>query len=510
MIMRILFLLAFVCTALIAGAKVYAQSAFYDPNTAVQGTGSSSGGADLVPVTPTVDGGSVPVGNRAQVIVRFRNDGGRAVQMRDINLYESSNVDPEEVLNQCQQEPLEPGAECAIVLAIKGLQAGPWRVEMLVRHTGKTRLATATLSGSVAPGDNPDAAVSKDIEVVPAPIDFGVLQNSRPIIRSVTLRNITSEPITIQEMYIDSPGQTGYDLKADCEVLLAGQACLASIVWSPLTEGPSSGFLVIEHDGPSRISNIPLSGEFNPAAATQAQIFPDAVPGKGLLVSSEVSVDFGSGIETKSAITVSLVNVGDAPVMIRNLQLAGSENGLQILQNGCTASLVLETTEACPMTLVWSPSKAGSIIDDIQIYHTGARGILVIPVRGEAAAAVNLDTKPVFLSSGGETIMDVESDSGDYSPPPAPTQEQQAAPVLDGYTVTSHSSNYAIISGPGGSRVVKDGQSAIVAGHRWNVSIVDEGVELNNRSSRVILVFDRSFSSLSEGTTSTSSSSGGE
>lgn len=483
--------------------QAWAQNAFSDPSEVVEQTNTNTG--DLTAVEGAVDGGAIPVGTRTQVIVRFRNDSPKEVSFRDINLYPSSSISAEIALNQCTDEPLPAGAECALILGVKGLQAGAWRIEMLVRHTGRARLATATVEGSVETGDIADGGQAvTDIEVSPAPVDFGQLTAARPIIRSVTIRNITSSVIQVNNIYIDAPYKSGYELRSDCAELQSGQACIASIIWSPIIPGPTSGFLVIEHSGASRVANIALSGEFAPAGVAEAEFFPEAVPGKGLIVSNETAIDFGAGIAAESTITTTLVNVGDANVVIDTIQLAGSENGLRLSEQGCIEGLVLEPTAACAMTVSWAPTKEGNIIDDVQIYHNGARGVLVIPVRGSAVTAVNLDNRAMVLSTS------------DFSaPPPAPIDGSDRAaepasrapapvpaPSLDGYTVTSHSSSYAMISGPGGSKVVQDGRLAILAGHQWNVSIVPDGVQLSSGGDRVMLVFDRSFNALIGGAAS--------
>lgn len=498
LIHTMLFIVVVFCLGLGHVSKAQAQNAFSDPVDEIQQGGVTG---DLVAVEPAVDGGSIPVGTRSQVIVRFRNDSVQDITFRDINLYPGSSISAGIAIDQCGEEPLTPGAECALILSVKGLQAGPWRIEMLVRHSGRARLATATVEGTVESGDIADGGQAvTDIEVSPAPVDFGQLTASRPIIRSVTVRNITSSAITINDIYIDAPYQSGYELRTDCALLQSGQACIASIIWSPVIPGPTSGFLVVEHDGASRVANISLSGDFDPAGVEEADFFPEAVPGKGLLVSNQMEIDFGSGIAAQSTITLTLVNSGDTDVTLNTIQMAGTDNGLRIIEGGCAEGQVLTPTQACPLTLSWAPTKEGSILDDVQIYHTGARGVLVVPVRGSAVQAVNLDNRAMVLSGSDMS-----------APPPGPSGElpdfnpelaQQQAPVvaappsLDGYTVTSHSSNYAMINGPGGSRVVQDGRMAILAGHQWNVDIVPDGVELSSGQTRVMLVFDRSFNAL--------------
>lgn len=471
-----------------------AQSAFSDPVDQV-----IEGGGGLTAVEADVDAGTIPVGSTAQVIVRFRNESGMPIEFRDINLYPSSTISASIGVNECSTEPLAGGAECAVIVAVKGLQAGSWRTEMLVRHTGRSRLVTARINGTVETGDV-NVNVPTDLEVNPNPVDFGTLDASRPIIRSLTIRNITSNPIEISDMYIDAPKQSGYNLRSDCTQLASGQACIASILWSPLIQGPSSGFLVIEHSGSSAVANIPLTGTFTPGSAQQATVFPDSLPGKGVLVSSETEIDFEDGINAQSAITVSLVNVGDNDLTLNKIQLAGSENGLKILETGCAAGMVLEATQACPLTVSWAPTKIGSVIDDVQINHDGARGILVLPIRGTADEAISMDSKPIVMSR--DTIgMDNAGSSM--------SNTGVGQPVLDGYEVTSHSSNHAIIKGPVGSRIVSDGKTTLIGGYEWRVRVTEEGVRLISGDTIVILVFDRSLNNRSGATTSNRGANGG-
>lgn len=466
---------------LLGADSAYAQSAFNDPGSTVGPEGLK---ADLVAVEPKVDAGIIAPGTNNSMIVQFRNESGTEIQFKDVKLFPSSNVTGQIVSDQCSSEPLQAGAQCAVVLEARGLQSGAFRVEVLARHTGRSRLVTASISGTVEEGDT-DKVKPSDIEITPAILDFGKLDASRPIIRSATLRNITSSEITINDLFIDAPEGSGFSLKTDCKSLMAGASCIASVVWSPVTKGPTSGALVVQHTGASGVVTANMTGEFSPIETVAAKAFPEAVPGKGLLVASEEEIDFGAEIESQSSITVSLVNIGDAPLTLDNIALAGSEQGLKLNQEGCHKDLTLEPTEACPLTVSWAPTKMGMVIDDVRVTHTGARGILVLPVRGTSKAAVSVDSKPIVtvietVDGGKTTVVTPAQDSG--------------PPVLDGYMVTSLSRKNAIISGPGGSRMVRDKQTIRLAGHEWVVNISPEGVGMTSGKNKVLLVFDRSLS----------------
>ncbi|MEM7680038.1 MAG: hypothetical protein AAF182_03440, partial [Pseudomonadota bacterium] len=142
-------------------------AAFSDPG-ASSGTSGSSGVGAFTPVETDVDGGAVPIGATAQVVVRFRNEGSQPIQTGLIRLYPSSTVSATIALNQCETDgPITPGAECAIALSVKGLQAGAWRVEMLMSHSGRSRLVTATLSGTVESTGEGSDNLTSDVETIP-------------------------------------------------------------------------------------------------------------------------------------------------------------------------------------------------------------------------------------------------------------------------------------------------------------------------------------------------------
>lgn len=505
-------------------AASFAQYPGFDGPNARAGSGSGSG---IVAVTQNVDGGIVPIGATAQVVVLFRNEGGQPLETGQINLYPSSTVSATVSLNQCADTPLQSGAECAMAVSVKGLQAGPWRVEMLMLHSGRARLATATLSGNVeASGDSADKLAS-DIEAIPAKVDFGGLATSQTLVESVVLRNITSNPIDISEVAINASDNSGYSVKSDCKTLTPGQACVATVKWAPTLKGPATGALVVKHNGSAAVANVPLSGEFSPDSVEEAEIFPKAVPGKGLLVSSQKEVDFGNSVSTASTITVSLVNTGDSPLKLKGVKIAGSDNGLSLSSEGCAVDMTLEPIEACPLTVNWSPTRIGKLIDDIQILHDGARGVLVLPVRGESLGVVSQDQKAIVLTSsaseerepptrviGGDDMAgDTSSSSGggqssrsgsSYS---GGGNVSNASSALDGLKITSFSANRAIVNGPSGSKLVHNNEPIMLGGVQWDVQIQKNGIEFSSGADRVLLLFDRSLSSINRISSQSSSGS---
>lgn len=504
----------------------YAQSAFEDP-----GARSASGASgDLKPVTEKVEAGGVALGASSQVVVLFRNDDGKPLKTGAINLYPSSNITAAIGENQCAAEAIQPGEVCAISIQVKGLQQGKYRIEMLMRHEGRTKLITTTINGEVETRADGATDLVSDIETIPPELDFGSLDESRSQVKAVILRNKTSKPITIDEIRIDAGYESGYSVESNCKELATGAACVASVLWAPQQKGPSTGTMIVHHNGSTGLSTISLTGEYDPEESEAAQVFPEAVPGKGLLVSSQEEIDFGTSVAQSSSITVSLVNVGDVPLTLTDIRMANAENGVRAEKMGCRAGSVLAPLEACPLTMTWEPVREGSIVDDMQVSHTGARGILVMPIRGAATRAINKDAKAITLGGdyGADAIIrkiqplsmdeiledeDEVIQSGDKatfkkskkSKPAAdetevietsPERQIDVRGVLDGYVITSYSAKRAIVAGPGGSRVVFDGEQAVIGGILWEIAMRPSAIEFKNGTQKVLLLFDKSLSSV--------------
>ncbi|MEM6811657.1 MAG: hypothetical protein AAF549_04235 [Pseudomonadota bacterium] len=483
-----------------------AQSAFDDPASR-----TATGGGDLVAVSEQLDAGNITLGSSSQTVLLFRNDGTRPIETGNISLYPSSNVSAAVGDNECSVAPLPPGAVCAISLSVKGLQPGKFRVEMLMRHGGKTKLVTTAITGTVERSEDATFDVINDLETIPSELSFGDLKESRPLTRSVVMRNVTSQEVGIQDIFIESNSQAGYTLRSDCESLLSGEACIATVTWAPQQRGPSTGVLVVEHDGPTGVVSVILDGTYEPDEAEEVGIFPEAVPGKGLLTASKSEINFGTDIESTSAITVSLVNVGDENIVLDDISLANEDSGLEVVENGCKPGLALSPVEACPLTIRWNPVRTGSILDDVQITHDGARGILVLPIRGAASQTVNKNTQPIVLSDSTVSIPTISSSElGEVAPQPVqqrkqPIQRPQVQGSLEGYKITSLGQNRAIVAGPGGSRVVFDGQETVIGAVLWQVNVRNSAVEFVNDQQRILLLFDRSLSSLGGSSSNNSS-----
>jgi hypothetical protein len=476
--------------------SAFAQySAFDDPPSG--GAGANVGGGEFGPsLGLEIKGGDFAQGQSSQVIVMMRNYASVPITLGTIDLVPSSNVTANIVGNQCVSEPIKPGLECAVTVAVKGESNGAYRVGMLINHSGRTRVTNAAIIGIISSTTTgAQLGPPNEIESFPVALNFDKTSGRTPLVRSIVLRNGSSKKLDIGGIELIASPLTGFAVSApECKALESGQSCVVTVTWAPSVEGKSEGVLLLRHNGPSGSLQIPLSGEFTRTPTSMADRFPSPVPGQGLLVSDADKIDFGSAIDGAASISVTLINMGDSDLKLNQVRLAGSDNGLSLANDDCFVGKVLPRNEGCVLTINWLPRRKGPVIDDIQIIHDGARGVLVLPVRGTATEVVNLNMP--MLGGGMSKLDGDELDEGLLG-----SKSSAAGGIalgtdvsgLNGYRVTSLSAQRAVISGPRGRVVVLDGQPAPISGSHWIPRVLPEGVELIGAKNSVFLMFDRSL-----------------
>jgi len=297
------------------------------------------------------------------------------------------------------------------------------------------------------------------------------------------LSNQTIEDIQVSGIELDMPEQSGFSYKSQCpEILLSEKSCNIVITWLPTSKGLAQGVLTVQHSGKAGMTQAEIKGTLQSNIVKNATIYPEAVPNKGLLISDKEFIDFGSGIKSESAITITLVNSGSSDLTFEDIKLSLEDEDLSISETGCVKGGVLKPIEACPLTVAWLPSKAGAILNSLQIVHTGIRGVLVMPVRGIADSSAGSQ----IADNAGLNGVIVDDGTGEVS---GAWMKQ----TLGVYTVSSHSSTRAVINGPAGALVVRDGEDTVISGIRVTVTIVSTGVILSGDKHEIMLVFDRSL-----------------
>ncbi|MBU6474715.1 MAG: choice-of-anchor D domain-containing protein, partial [Alphaproteobacteria bacterium] len=402
--------------------------------------------------------------------------------------------------SQCPQT-LRTGESCNILVTWKPTSRGLAQGVLVVQHSGKSGMVQTEVKGVYQPADNAAKDNTGRITAMPETLNFGTSPGGISAVRSVVLTNGSAEGIDIKSIVLDVPRQSGLSYKSDCpQTLRMGGACNIFVTWNPTTPGVAQGVLVVRHTGGSGMTQVNVQGELRPESGKAATIYPDVVPDRGLLVSDKEKIDFGGNVKEEAAITTTLVNAGSSALTLKAIDLSGVDDGLDLSDTGCAPGTVLQPGEACPLTISWLPKHSGQILDSIQIIHTGARGVLVIPITGSGDASVDtananngnaLSVEGSRESGGGGAGGGASSGGGSSSDAESALTMKQK---FGNYTVSSHSSGSAVIDGPDGSYVVRDGQNLIIAGVDCSVTVVPAGVILSNDGGKVLLPFDSSFS----------------
>ncbi len=404
--------------------------------------------------------------------------------------------------SQCP-ETLRPGESCNILVTWKPTSKGLAQGVLVVQHSGKSGIVESEVKGVYQPADNSSNNNVGQIVASPETLDFGSSPGGISAVRSVIFNNQSGNSIDIKKIVLDVPDQSGFTYKSACPATLrSGGACNIFVTWNPTTPGLAQGVLVIDHTGGSGMTQVNIEGTLKPQSGKVAAIYPNAMPDRGLLVSDKEKINFGSGVKDEAAITTTLVNAGSSALTLKSIDLSGVDDGLDLSGNGCAPGTVLQPGAACPLTISWLPRHSGQILDSIQIIHTGARGVLVIPITGSGDASVdtsnansgNVMSVPSTNAGSGNQSQKTSKTSGAAS---AVNKGPSMKQIFAGYTVSSHAASSAVIDGPAGSYVVRDGQSLIISGVDCSVTVVPAGVILSNSGDKVLLPFDSSFNYLS-------------
>jgi len=446
-----------------------------------------------VDITPdSLDFGTSSGGLAMMRSMQVNNNSAEDVEIWDVDL-DVADKSGFSYKSQCP-EMLSPGESCSIVVTWQPTTAGLAQGVMVVQHSGKNGMSRAEIKGLYQLADKgPDGkpATEGKIEATPASLDFGSSAGGISAVRSVIVSNGTPESVDIKGVVLDVPEQSGFSSKSECpQTLAAGKSCNIVVTWLPTVKGTAEGVLIVQHTGKSGMTQIDVKGTLQPQEGKTAALYPEITPNRGLLVSDKEKVDFGASVKKASAITMTLVNSGSAALTLKGMELSGVEDDLEVADDGCAPETVLQPGEACPLTLSWDPEHGGSMLDSLRITHTGARGVLVIPVSGTADATVGVVATDPGASAPGK------SSSGTPSPIISIGHETPMSmkATLSGYTVTSHSASRAVLSGPNGGQVVRDGENIILEGIDCTVTIVPTGVILSNKSDKVKLPFDSALS----------------
>jgi hypothetical protein len=183
------------------------------------------------------------------------------------------------------------------------------------------------------------------------------------------------------------------------------------------------------------------------------------------------AIDFGGRVDNVTRFVTYLRNTSADDVKLDAVHFEKNTTGLSMVGSICKAGVVLPSGGACMIEVEWIPSSVGSV--DNRVVITSLDQIRYIPVMGNALVSV--------------------TDSEDYDSTRQTLQVRPTRDTLKKYRITSFAKNRAMISSPEGYTMVYSGESARLAGFRWDVQMQNDAVKVVYEDIEISLPFERSL-----------------
>jgi hypothetical protein len=203
-------------------------------------------------------------------------------------------------------------------------------------YIGSQTTSSQTVNGSVA-------------SISPSSINFGTLYVGTLSIKGVTLTNVGTTTMTIQEKFLSIIGGGNSNefvaLSLCPSTLKPGKSCsiLVTFIAGP-TYTPQNATLMINDSAPGSPQSVPLSANvINP----QASFSPSPL-------------DFGTvGVGSAAQRPLTITNSGNTPLTITSLGVSGGNaSDFTIVSNSCTAPVAARGT--CSITVRFVPGHSGT------------------------------------------------------------------------------------------------------------------------------------------------------
>jgi hypothetical protein len=168
--------------------------------------------------------------------------------------------------------------------------------------------------------------------------------------KTVTLSNMSDGPLTVSDISFIGPDATSFLASGDtCSgvAVAGGQSCTVQVRFRPLGAGAKTALLRLGNDGPGQDSLVSLSGTSTPAP---------------WLTTSVQALKFGKHAvgTTAAAQSVTITNVGSAPMSISDIGIAGANAGDFILVGeSCTTQTSIAPGGSCAASASFRPTATG-------------------------------------------------------------------------------------------------------------------------------------------------------
>ncbi len=280
---------------------------------------------------------------------------------------------------------LQPAQTCLITVSFHPAQLSGEAVigALEIPSNAAASLEFVTLLGSAFPAQ---------LQLSPQSLDFPAVPVGQSTEETLSVTNVSDLPLVLPAFTLsgDFSAQTS-SCPLNGAVLAAGQSCTLLIAFTPSAAGARTGTLTSSAGLTTSPQSVSLTGT---GLAGQLQVRPG-------------SLDFGSvPLTTAAAQTLTLANVGTAPLGNLTMTLAGAAAPDFTVSFACPGT-ALAVGAACTVQLSFAPSAPGQRAASLAITSTDPASPTLVPLTGTGAQP------PGFtLFVNGNTSVTADIDSG--------------------------------------------------------------------------------------------------
>jgi hypothetical protein len=273
---------------------------------------------------------------------------------------------------------------CTVPVTFTPTADGP-RTGLLTITPGSGAPITVALTGN---GTGP-------LTASPTSLDFGaVVPDTDSVPQTVTFTNLGTADVTVGATNVTGDFlRTGGTCGDAAHVLLAqGVTCTVVVTFHPIApDGTKTGTLSLAHSGANSPLLVNLAGVGTPAGPALAQITPPAL----------AFGDQAVGVDS-IAQTVTVTNVGVAPLSVSGVALSGPDLGdFQIGTNTCTAAVPVGNQ--CTIDVSFFPAASGAKSATLTITSNSVPASNTVPLTGTGVQSASTVT-PTTIAFASQRV----------------------------------------------------------------------------------------------------------
>jgi trimeric autotransporter adhesin len=314
---------------------------------------------------------------REQLVV-LTNEGSSPLNIQSALIAGDQANDFKLTDSNCSNAPILPNQSCNLGIAF-------------MPRAGGERNAVLSLIDNA--NDSPQRVLVKgigilraDLTIAPIALDFGTQNIDVLIEQEVTLANVGSASVTVDEITLAGEG-TGFSIAENHCIHIAipaGGSCVVKVQFRPETTGSQSALLTVRDSSGDTPHEVPLSGSGTLSPSAGAQVQP-------------ATLDFGSqSLENSSSREVLVTSSGTSPLTIASISIMGEGSTEFGADNGCSQR-VLEPKQQCTLQLRFAPRAQGAHSAELLIFDNASNSPQRVTLTGSGyVAAVAKPPTPTF------------------------------------------------------------------------------------------------------------------